>query len=309
MARDQWTIVLVAGEDGPLRQVTLSRRTLRLAIGAVGTAFLALLVLLVSFGGESTSRLEARGLREQNQVLASQLSTLQARMKGLEGDLTYLAERDAEARLLAGLTPIDEEVLRVGVGGPGSPTLEEHPLYAVDAELGKEAFAVEYDLGAMERRVGLFRSSMAEALDSLAAHRDLLLSTPSILPTAGIFRSGFSSARAHPLLDRTMPHEGIDVSAPRGTPIMAAARGRVTFAGWRSGYGQTVEINHGYGYQTLYGHADKLLVRVGQVVDRGDIIAQVGSTGLATSPHLHYEVRVGGRPVNPMNFILQGAVP
>lgn len=309
MARDQWTIVLVAGEDGPLRQITLSRRTLRLAAGAVGSLVLGLLVLLVSLGSESASRLEARQLKEQNRILSGELSGLQTRMKGLEGDLAFLAERDAEARLLAGLTPIDEEVLRVGVGGPGSPTLEEHPLYDVAPELGKEAFAVEYDLGAMERRVGLFRASMDEALDSLAAHRDLLLSTPSILPTTGIFRSGFSRARLHPLLDRTMPHEGIDVAAPRGTPIMAAARGRVTYAGWKSGYGQTVEINHGYGYETLYGHADKVLVRVGQVVDRGDVIAQVGSTGLATSPHLHYEVRVGGRPVNPMNFILESAVP
>ncbi len=309
MARDQWTIVLVAGEDGPLRQITLHRRTLRLGAAALGTAVLALLVLLVTLGAESTSRLEARQLRQENQVLVDRLTALQTRVRGLEGDLEFLAERDAEARLLAGLTPIDEEVLRVGVGGPGSPSLEDHPLYEVDPELGKEAFAVEYDLGALERRVELFRSSMAEAMDSLAAHRDLLLSTPSILPAAGIFRSGFSRARLHPILDRTMPHEGIDVAAPRGTPIMAAARGRVIYAGWRSGYGQTVEIDHGYGYETLYGHADKVLVRVGQVVDRGNVIAQVGSTGLATSPHLHYEVRVAGRPVNPMNFIIQGAVP
>lgn len=309
MARDQWTIVLVAGEDGPLRQITLHRRTLRLGAAALGTAVLALLVLLVTLGAESTSRLEARQLRQENQVLVDRLTALQTRVRGLEGDLEFLAERDAEARLLAGLTPIDEEVLRVGVGGPGSPSLEDHPLYEVDPDLGKEAFAVEYDLGALERRVELFRSSMAEAMDSLAAHRDLLLSTPSILPAAGIFRSGFSRARLHPILDRTMPHEGIDVAAPRGTPIMAAARGRVTYAGWRSGYGQTVEIDHGYGYETLYGHADKVLVRVGQVVERGDVVAQVGSTGLATSPHLHYEVRVAGRPVNPMNYIIQGAVP
>lgn len=309
MARDHWTIVLVEGEDGPLRQVTVTRRALRISAGAVGIFILGALFLLGSLGLEGASRLEARMLKDQNRVLAAELARIQTRMKGLEGDLAFLAERDAEARLLAGLTPIDEEVLKVGVGGPGTPSLETHPLYAVDPELGKEAFSVEYDLGAMERRVGLFRESMAEALDSLAAHRDLLEATPSILPVAGLLRSGFTRARIHPILDRSMPHEGIDIAAPRGTPIMAAARGRVTFAGWRSGYGQTVEIDHGYGYQTLYGHAYRVLVRVGQVVDRGHVIAEVGSTGLATSPHLHYEVRVGGRPVNPMNFILQGAIP
>jgi len=83
----------------------------------------------------------------------------------------------------------------------------------------------------------------------------------------------------------------------------------VSFAGRRVGYGLTVELDHGFGYSTLYGHADKVLVRVGQRVERGDVIAQVGNTGIATSPHLHYEVRIGGVPVNPMNYVITGAVP
>jgi len=309
MARDHWTIVLVAGEDGPLRQFTLSRTLLRrILVGAVtGVAGLVLLLTLMGVGG--THRMQARTLKAKNTALAAELTRIQERVQGLEQELTVVAQRDAEARLLAGLTPFDEEILKVGVGGPGAPTLESHPLWEVDPELTREAFAVDYDLGAMERRVRLFRSSLEEALDSLTAHGDLLAATPSILPTAGLLRSGFSSARPHPIHHRVLPHEGIDVAAPRGTPILAAAKGRVTFAGWRAGYGYTVELDHGYGYQTLYGHADKVLVRQGQTVARGDVIAQVGSTGLATSPHLHYEVRVGGRPVNPMNYVITGAVP
>jgi len=309
MARDQWTIVLLAGENGPLRQITLSRRNLRIAAGGAAAFALIFIALLGSLGMKSAYRLEAGLLKEQNRVLAEELAGIRSRMEGLEGDLTFLAKRDAEARLLAGLTPIDEEVLRVGVGGPGSPSLEDQELYQVDPTLAKEVFAVEYDLGAMERRVGLFRSSLSEAIDSLQSHEDLLQSTPSILPTAGLLRSGFTNARLHPILNRAMPHQGIDVAAPRGTPILAAARGRVILAGWKAGYGLTVEVDHGYGYRTLYGHADKVLVRVGQRVDRGEVIAQVGSTGLATSPHLHYEVMVRGQQVNPMNFIMQGVVP
>jgi murein DD-endopeptidase MepM/ murein hydrolase activator NlpD len=168
---------------------------------------------------------------------------------------------------------------------------------------------VTYDLNALERRTRLLRESLLEASDSLSAHRELLQATPSILPTAGLLTSGFTNARMHPIHNRALPHEGIDVAAPRGTPILAAANGRVTFAGRRSGYGLVVELDHGYGHSTLYGHADRIQVRVGQQVQRGDVIALVGSTGMATSPHLHYEVRVGGQPVNPMNYVITGAVP
>jgi murein DD-endopeptidase MepM/ murein hydrolase activator NlpD len=113
----------------------------------------------------------------------------------------------------------------------------------------------------------------------------------------------------HPVHNRPLPHEGVDISARDGTPIFAAAKGRVIRAGWAVGYGLTVEIDHGFGFSTLYGHASKLLVKRGQLVERGDVIAQVGRTGIATSSHLHYEVSVNGKPRNPSDFILPNVVP
>jgi len=95
-----------------------------------------------------------------------------------------------------------------------------------------------------------------------------------------------------------------------GEPIQAAARGRVVFAGNRAnGYGKMVEIDHGFGYVTRYAHASRLLVSTGQTVKRGDLIAEVGATGLTSGPHLHYEVEVNGRQVDPMNFVIGDAVP
>jgi murein DD-endopeptidase MepM/ murein hydrolase activator NlpD len=110
--------------------------------------------------------------------------------------------------------------------------------------------------------------------------------------------------RMHPVHNRPLPHEGLDISAPKGTPIYAAAKGRVIRAGWVVGYGLTVEIDHGFGFSTLYGHSSKLIAQVGQEVKRGEMIAQVGSTGISTSSHLHYEVRVNGKPEDPAGFIL-----
>jgi murein DD-endopeptidase MepM/ murein hydrolase activator NlpD len=112
----------------------------------------------------------------------------------------------------------------------------------------------------------------------------------------------------HPIHNRPLPHEGLDISAPEGTPIYAAAKGRVKRAGWIAGYGQAVEIDHGFGFSTLYGHASKLIAQPGQEVLRGELIAQVGSTGLSTSSHLHYEVRVNGVARDPKTYILPDAV-
>src|SRR5690606_7585991 len=142
----------------------------------------------------------------------------------------------------------------------------------------------------------LLSESLEEATDSVLAHRELLESTPSILPTRGWMSSRFTQARMHPIHNRLLPHEGIDISAPKDTPIFAAAKGRVKRAGWITGYGLAVEIDHGYGITTLSGHASRVIVQTGQVVLRGEMIARVGSTGISTSSHLHYEVRVNGVP-------------
>lgn len=307
MTGDRWTFLVVRGEESPVRQYSLAPKTLLwggLAVAAGLFVFAVGLGLFVGGGG-----FEARQLETRNRLLSAELAALHTQVGGLETTLAELTERDAQLRTLAGLDPLDGEVLQVGVGGPGSPSPDEHPLTEIDPEAASSAFAVGYDLNALQRRARLLAESMDEAADSLAAHRDLLESTPSILPAAGYLSSRFSRSRMHPIHHQALPHEGIDISAPRGTPILAAAKGRVVRAGYMSGYGQMVEIDHGYGFTTLYGHASKLLVRVGQEVRRGDLIAQVGSTGIATSAHVHYEVRLNGRAQNPMNYVLPGVVP
>ena len=106
----------------------------------------------------------------------------------------------------------------------------------------------------------------------------------------------------HPILHYRRMHTGVDIAAPRGTPIRAAAKGMVVYAGWRGGYGKCVIIDHGSGVATLYAHMSRISVSRGQIVNRGAVIGTVGSTGLATGPHLHFEVRKFGRPVNPLSF-------
>lgn len=154
------------------------------------------------------------------------------------------------------------------------------------------------------RPAALLAGTFRSAGDSLTERVRRLVSTPSVMPTQGWLSSNFTRRRYHPLLHVVRPHEGIDVRAAPGTPIQAPAAGAVVKAGWEGGYGRTVEIDHGYGIVTRYAHTTKIFVNVGQRVMRGEVIATVGRSGLAEAAHLHYEVHVGGRPVDPLKFVL-----
>ena len=309
MSRDRWTLLLIRDGSEPVRQFGLRPSWLRRAAAVAAGLVLLLLAGIAYLGFQGSARMEARELARENQVLTDELERLRGEVGELESRVSSLSENNARFRTLAGLDGIPPEVLEVGVGGPGTPTPESHPLWETDAELSGSIFALEYDLNALGRRAELLSESLEEATDSLLAHRQLLESTPSILPTAGLLSSRFSQARYHPIHHRPLPHEGVDIAADQGTPILAAAKGRVVKTRWEAGYGNLVEIDHGFGFRTLYGHASKLLVREGQEVERGDVIAQVGRTGIATGPNLHYEVLVGGQPTNPLNYVLSGAVP
>lgn len=114
--------------------------------------------------------------------------------------------------------------------------------------------------------------------------------------------SSFSTRRFHPISKKYKRHTGIDYGAPHGTPIFATAGGTVEFAGWRGGYGKMVIIRHPNGYKTYYGHCSRLLVKKGAIVQQGQTIARVGRTGKATGPHVHYEIRINGNPINPKSI-------
>jgi murein DD-endopeptidase MepM/ murein hydrolase activator NlpD len=165
---------------------------------------------------------------------------------------------------------------------------------SVLAKLRRERNALEAELNAME-------ASSDRIMAQLLALRDdggVRFSGRFVSPARGRVTSGVGY-RIHPITGTRRMHNGIDISAPSGTPIVAAAAGTVVTAGWMNGYGNTVVINHGGGVATLYGHCSRLFVSVGQKVQAGQRIAAVGSTGFSTGPHLHFEKRVNGRPVNP----------
>ncbi|GIW51818.1 MAG: hypothetical protein KatS3mg081_1173 [Gemmatimonadales bacterium] len=302
MSQRRWTIVWVPHGSGASASITLTKRGLQLLLGTAAVVALST-VTLVSIAiskAVDISRLER--LERINQILAQDLVRVRAQLDAVNDTVEAIMERDRQVRVLAGLPPTDPEVQLAGIGGPPGELSERERLLREDA-LGREALRVELDLDNLVRRANLLAQSFQQAAESLAAHQDRLLRTPSIWPTRGWLSSTFANARMHPIFHQARPHEGIDISAPMGTPIIAPAAGLVIDVGREPGYGLQVRIDHGYGVITRYAHCSKVLVRVGQRVRRGDTIALVGNSGISTAPHLHYEVEVNGRTQDPRWFI------
>ncbi len=137
---------------------------------------------------------------------------------------------------------------------------------------------------------------------SAATANELDKKFPDIWPTDGTITSLFG-LRKHPILKTFKFHRGVDIANLKNTEILAAADGKVEFAGSDGGYGNTVILNHGNGFETIYGHADDLLVKVGESISKGQLIASMGSTGLSTGNHLHYEIKFSGEPIDPTLFV------
>jgi murein DD-endopeptidase MepM/ murein hydrolase activator NlpD len=303
MARREWTLWVASDDQTDLRQLRLSKNVVRLGVAGLLVLVALLGSALTRVLGNAQVSVREGTLERQNALLETELEDLTGRVDQLHTSIDQLADQDQTYRLLAGLEPTDPAVQRVGVGGPGFEAPESLPLYDVDRGAATRVVLVSSRVDELLRRARFLSHSWSEAADSLRSRYDELEATPSILPTEGRIVSSFTGSRWHPILDRPRPHLGLDIVAPTGTPILAAAKGRVSFVGTRSDFGLTVEIDHGYGRVTRYAHASKILVRKGQRVTRGEDIALVGMTGLAVGPHLHYEVLVHGRPINPRRFI------
>lgn len=305
MGRRQWTVLLVSDRETGIKQYRFSREVVRLGIAIILVAVSALSSLATTFVVKRRLPQATAELQQKNELLKSEIAAIQKQVLSLDVHLDDLAKQDEHFRLVAGLDPLNEDIRRVGIGGPDAARPSVERLSKMDREAGELASVTHGQVGELLRRARLLSFSWREARDTLEDKHDRLKATPSIVPTSGYLTSPFSRNRMHPIYNRARPHEGVDITAPTGTAIVAAADGVVRGAGYEGNYGNMVEVDHGFGVVTRYAHASKLLVRQGQRVARGDKIALVGMTGLAVGPHLHYEVHVNGQPTNPRKYFFE----
>ena len=245
--------------------------------------------------------------RAENRHLVASLQTMERRSGALSQALDDISVREQRFRIVAGLPLLDPDIYSVGVGGPGGASSTSDEFFEVAPDLAREAEDVVVDIDQLLRRADLLRGSLTEAADSVGAQRERYQRLPSIWPVASQdswISSGFSYNRLHPLLGVRRPHTAVDISADVGTPVIATGAGRVTFAGTKTGYGRIIEIDHGDGYESRYAHLGRITVRAGVQVRRGETLGEVGVSGMATGPNLHYEILIDGRAVNPVGYFL-----
>jgi len=295
------------GSDGS-KTLSVSGPVVKLVAGVATIVAASLLAATIGVVSHSVDMARSQRLERANQALSVEVQRLGQRVGALSDTLSVISRRDQEMRLVAGLEPLSPEVQQAGIGGPAGAWPEREQLLTEGGTVGRAAFGVHTDVDALIRRANLLATSYQEAAESISAHTQEFLATPSIMPTIGFLTSKFSLIRYHPIEHENRPHEGIDIATAYGTKIIAPAAGRVIKVGWQNGYGNMVVLDHGYGLETRYAHMSRWAVREGQSVKRGDVLGYVGSTGLSTGPHLHYEVLQDGRAVDPLRFILPDAI-
>lgn len=249
---------------------------------------------LVNFTANEVDRTRLKQLKEENVVVREELIRIEKELLNLSHLMDSLEVYDKKLRTYASLEPINGDIRNMGIGG--------HP-QDIDKEPNKNLLQLSQELNNLLSRAKLQSRSFKELIDHLDEKRYLRNHTPSIAPVQGWFVSGFGF-RLDPFTGTIKMHEGIDIAGPIGTPIIAPADGVVKFVEEKAGFGLTLVIDHGYGFTTFYAHCQRINVSPNSAIKRGDIIAYVGDTGKATGPHLHYEVRVSGIPVNPFHYIL-----
>jgi len=302
--------MLVPHDNERVRSFQVAWKDVRAVISALVLVVFLLGTFTVAFFIKQSQHVRSTALRQENQLLAAEVDQMRTEMEQLNRSIETLSQKDEQYRVISGLASLGADVRKAGVGGPGAGSMSEQALMHLNPEVGGKLSQASTSLGALTRRAALLRTSMDQALSALQRNRERLASTPTIAPASGPLSSLFSTGRYHPVLRITRPHKGIDIAARVGEPILAPAKGVVRFSGNKgNGYGNMVEIDHGYGYVTRFAHASRLLVHDGQTVKRGDVIALVGATGLVSGPHLHYEVEIEGRQVDPLNFIVADAIP
>jgi len=292
--RRRYTFLYLPEGEGRTRQFHVHRMAI---IGAAGL----LLVLLVSgvfyavdWAAGVAWRPGGSPLALQNEALQREVEQFETRIAAMQDDLDQVFDYQQALAVAVDLKPLAAEVRAAGIGG-------REPLRHL-SELGD--LRSSPDLDHLMRQARIQRAGMMAILDTLSSRQAERDRVPSIRPCDVGWLSSRYGKRRDPFTGKQAFHRGLDFSVPAGTPVRATASGVVSVVEKQRGLGRVVKIDHGNGIMTVYGHLQETRVERGQEVARGDVIALSGSSGRSTAPHLHYEVRVAGRAVNPLAYVL-----
>ncbi len=305
-SKDHYTFMLFRTGNGAHRKLVLPVKQVKLIFMLVTPALAVLF-----FGALAAISLylinlhninDYSKLAQKNRELEKQVNFFSQRTADLNDRFAKLQESNARVKVMANLTVTPGQVEAVGLGGP-DPLAAELTVSSIDAERKQQLAAMHRELQRLELGFAHEEGELKRLSTHLKEQQTLLNFTPSVWPVRGWISSHFGY-RTSPFTGRRELHKGLDIVNRRGTPVVVTADGEVVFAGYKSGYGKIVIVDHGLERVTKYGHLAEILVQSGDMVTRGQELGKVGSTGRSTGPHLHYEVVVNGEAVDPADYLL-----
>jgi murein DD-endopeptidase MepM/ murein hydrolase activator NlpD len=281
---------------------TLIKRTLGYLSTGIVSGIIFFFIFLQFFETPVTKR-----LKRENEQLLSQYNLMNKDIEKISIAMEDIQMRDDNIyRVIFEANPIPSSVRMAGFGGANRYTKLE------SMDNSELIISVAKKLDVLSKQVYVQSKSYDDVIKMALGKEKMLASIPSIMPVSNRDLKRTASGwgmRMHPIYRIPRFHYGMDFTAPQGTDIFATGNGIVKEAGRDAGYGNTIIIDHGYGYETMYGHLSRIMVKIGQTIKRGDIIGLVGSTGASVGPHLHYEISKNGQKVNPQNYYFQDLNP
>jgi murein DD-endopeptidase MepM/ murein hydrolase activator NlpD len=244
---------------------------------------------------------ELTALRLENKALKSKLLEISTDYSLIQEELAELSNLSDELKLALNLKPLSKEEKLLGTGGSSEAISLDFFKLGKSLELTDALNYVE----SINRQFEFEKEQYEQITNQLAENEKLYSAIPAIMPTIGNYTIDSFGMRLHPILKKYKMHNGIDINTNIGTPVYAPGDGKVVFVGRKPGYGLMMEVDHGFGYTTVYAHLSKSLIKPGKQVKRGDMIAKTGNSGLSSGPHLHYEVLHNGVNHDPIEFFFE----
>ena len=302
----KYRVFFVTSDSSEVKQIKLSMlRKGFLTLLAILLIIAASAHFLVSSLGSNKSNkeltAEVQRLRKENQAQKFHIQRFSDQLTLLNQQMEKLQHLHAKLKIMANIDLQEQGDVSIAAGGP-QPKEPEMSAF-LEKSLKQQIHRIHWEIEELQMQALLQERNAYKVEKFFDSQRSLLASTPAIWPVHGWITSAFGH-RHSPFTGNVQLHEGLDIAARHGTPVKATADGMVIYSGWKSEYGKTITLDHGYGYQTRYAHLSKLHVKNGKRVKRGDILGNIGNTGRSTGPHLHYEVKVKGLPVDPKKYIL-----
>lgn len=326
------TLFVVSNQTGKTRKIVLSAAWVKAASFVAAVVLIIVAAGLVDYFGLLLQAMENKRLKAENAQLVKQFQVVESKVSALENSLERVKTFTTKLKLITNVDA-DDRISKLTMGPkpsagqpveeyepmeqrPGTDVLEEQdevfsnkkPLNDQVGELANEATDKDYAslvvrIDKAVKETMLKEQSVIDLWESLSERQSLLNATPNMKPAKGWITSRFGY-RISPFSGKSALHAGLDIAAAPGSPVYAPADGVVVFASYDESYGKLISIDYGYGVTTRFAHLSQIYVQVGQRVNKWDVVGAVGNTGRSTGPHLHYEVRINGTPVDPINFIL-----